>query len=143
MGTIRVGYLHKYATDIVKLQNNKADFKVVSSGLTRKIIFNSKTEDKQKRLYFGHKKSDILPGVHMVNAVRRSIDKYIENPYMLRYYHMRRIANFLNINVRDIIDIIEIDLPEGELIIKGEEGFNLIDAMPSKYRHKELNNENL
>ena len=42
MGTIRVGYLHKYATDIEKLQKNKADFKVVSSGLTRKIIFNSK-----------------------------------------------------------------------------------------------------
>jgi transcriptional regulator with XRE-family HTH domain len=75
------------------------------------------------------------------NVKGTTIDKYIENPHMLRYYHMRRIANFLNIDVRDIIDIIEIDLPEGELIIKGEEGFNLVDAIPSKYRNKELSNE--
>lgn len=68
------------------------------------------------------------------NIKGTTIDKYIKNPYMLRYYHMRRIANFLNIDVRDIVDIIEIDLPEGELIIKGEENFDLIDAMPSKYK---------
>ena len=101
MGTIRVGYLHKYATDIEKLQKNKADFKVVSSGLTRKIIFNSKTEDKQKRLYFGHKKSDILPGVHMVNAVRRSIDKYIESGGKvpkIKYRPKLILYNFQQIN---------------------------------------------
>tara|TARA_R100000655_G_scaffold39753_1_gene75093 strand:- start:4982 stop:5320 length:339 start_codon:yes stop_codon:yes gene_type:complete len=68
------------------------------------------------------------------NIKGTTIDKYIKNPYMLRYYHMRRIANFLNIDVRDIVDIIEIDLPEGELVIKGEENFDLIDAMPSKYK---------
>ncbi len=34
----------------------------------------------------------------------------------------------------DIIDMIEIDLPSGELIIKGEESFDMIDALPSKYR---------
>tara|TARA_R110002020_G_scaffold147983_1_gene323682 strand:+ start:1019 stop:1357 length:339 start_codon:yes stop_codon:yes gene_type:complete len=74
------------------------------------------------------------------NVKGTTIDKYISNPHMLRYYHMRRLANFLNIDVRDIIDIIEIDLPEGELVIKGEEDFTLIDAMPSKYRQKDLSN---
>jgi hypothetical protein len=54
---------------------------------------------------------------------------------------MRRIAKFLNIDVRDIIDIIEIDLPEGELSINGEEDFTLIDAMPSKYKQKNLKDE--
>jgi hypothetical protein len=67
------------------------------------------------------------------NIKGTTIDKYIDNPYHLRYYQMRRLANFLNIDVRDIIDIIEIDLPEGELIIKGEEDFNLVEAIPSKY----------
>lgn len=75
------------------------------------------------------------------NVKGTTIDKYIEKPYMLRYYHMRRIAKFLNIDVRDIIDIIEIDLPEGELSINGEEDFTLIDAMPSKYKQKNLKDE--
>jgi hypothetical protein len=72
------------------------------------------------------------------NVKGSTIDKYIKNPYFLRYYHMRRLSNFLNIDVRDIIDIIEIDLHEGELMIKGEEDFNLIDALPSKYRNYPL-----
>ena len=71
------------------------------------------------------------------NVKGTTIDKYIENPYMLRYYHMRRLSNFLNIDVRDIVDMIEIDLPNGELIIKGEEDFNLIDSLPSKYQNHE------
>ena len=62
-----------------------------------------------------------------------TIDKYIKYPHMLRYYHMKRIAEFLNIDVRDIIDIIEVDIPEN-LIVKGEEDFTLIDSLPSKYR---------
>ena len=39
MGTIRGGYLNRFADDISKLQKSKANFQVVSSGLTRKIIF--------------------------------------------------------------------------------------------------------
>jgi len=75
------------------------------------------------------------------NVKGTTIDKYIENPFMLRYYHMRRLAKFLNIDVRDIIDIIEIDIAEGEIVIQGEEGFTLIDAMPSNYREKELKDD--
>tara|TARA_Y100001938_G_C7987346_1_gene377609 strand:- start:174 stop:482 length:309 start_codon:yes stop_codon:yes gene_type:complete len=67
------------------------------------------------------------------NIKGTTIDKYIKYPHMLRYYHMKRIAEFLNIDVRDIIDIIEVDIPEN-LIVKGEEDFTLIDSLPSKYR---------
>ena len=34
--------------------------------------------------------------------------------------------------------MIEVDLHEGELIIKGEEDFNLVGALPSKYRKDEV-----
>ena len=44
MTTIRSGYLPRFTADMVKLQNNKLDFQVISSGLTRKIIFNKKEE---------------------------------------------------------------------------------------------------
>lgn len=78
MTTIRGGYLHKFSDDLERLKNGKASFQIVSSGLTRKIVFFKKNKVTNKRLYFGHKKNDILPGVHMVNGVRRNIDAYIE-----------------------------------------------------------------
>ena len=117
MGTIRGGYLNRFETDLNKLQNNRTNFQVVSSGLTRKIIFNQK-EDKSKRLYFGHQKSDILPGVHMVNAVRRNIDKYIESgkpiPKLeyrpkLVLYNFMEIEKAINKNPRDLTNAIDIN----------------------------------
>ena len=72
------------------------------------------------------------------NIKGSTIEKYLDNPYFLRYYQMRRLANFLNIEVKDVIDMIEVDLHEGELIIKGEEDFNLVGALPSKYRKDEV-----
>ena len=117
MGTIRGGYLNRFETDLNKLQDNKTNFQVVSSGLTRKIIFNQK-EDKSKRLYFGHQKSDILPGVHMVNAVRRNIDNYIESgkpiPKLeyrpkLVLYNFMEIEKAINKNPRDLTNAIDIN----------------------------------
>ena len=72
------------------------------------------------------------------NIKGSTIEKFLDNPYFLRYYQMRRLANFLNIEVKDVIDMIEVDLHEGELIIKGEEDFNLVGALPSKYRKDEV-----
>lgn len=72
------------------------------------------------------------------NIKGSTIEKYLDNPYFLRYYQMRRLANFLNVEVKDIIDMIEVDLEEGELTIQGEEDFNLIGALPSKYRKDEV-----
>tara|TARA_R110001606_G_scaffold397937_1_gene575777 strand:+ start:2930 stop:3811 length:882 start_codon:yes stop_codon:yes gene_type:complete len=117
MSTIRGGYLNRFETDLNKLQDNKTNFQVVSSGLTRKIIFNQK-EDKSKRLYFGHQKSDILPGVHMVNAVRRNIDNYIESgkpiPKLeyrpkLVLYNFMEIEKAINKNPRDLTNAIDIN----------------------------------
>tara|TARA_R110000824_G_scaffold376372_3_gene567500 strand:- start:153 stop:1049 length:897 start_codon:yes stop_codon:yes gene_type:complete len=76
--TIRGGYLHKFDDDFHELVDKKVSFNVISSGLTRKILLPIKDDTPHKRLYFGHKKDDILPGVHMVNAVRRNVDSYIE-----------------------------------------------------------------
>ena len=101
MGTIRAGYLNKYERDVEKLCSSKANFQVISSGLTRKIIFPSKNDENQKRLYFGHKKGDILPGVHMVNAVRRNIDAYIEKGGeipVVKYKPKLILYNFEQIN---------------------------------------------
>ena len=72
------------------------------------------------------------------NIKGSTIEKYLDNPYFLRYYQMRRLANFLNVEVKDIIDMIEVELEEGELTIQGEEDFNLIGALPSKYRKDEV-----
>ena len=79
MGTVRGGYLDKFTNDLKGLVEKEVSFQVVSSGLTRKILFPVKDEKPHKRLYYGNKKDDILPGVHMVNAVRRNVDAYIEN----------------------------------------------------------------
>ena len=72
------------------------------------------------------------------NIKGSTIEKYLDNPYFLRYYQMRRLANFLNIDVKDIIDMIEVDLEEGEITIQGEEDYSLIGALPSKYRNDEV-----
>jgi hypothetical protein len=117
MGTIRGGYLNRFANDLNTLQKNKTNFQVVSSGLTRKIIFNQK-EENSKRLYFGHQKSDILPGVHMVNAVRRNIDNYIKSGKPipeLKYrpklvlYNFAQIENAINKNPRELTNAIDIN----------------------------------
>ena len=118
MTTIRGGYLNRFSVDINKLQNNKSDFQVVSSGLTRKIIFNKKDKVQNKRLYFGHQKSDILPGVHMVNSVRRNIDAYIESgkPILkIKYrpklvlYNFMQIQKAINNSPRDLTNAIDIN----------------------------------
>ena len=118
MGTIRGGYLNRFADDISKLQKSKANFQVVSSGLTRKIIFLKNNKVTNKRLYFGHKKDDILPGVHMVNAVRKNIDSYIDKggiTPIIKYkpklvlYNFKQIEKAVNKNPREMIYAIDIN----------------------------------
>ena len=77
--TARSGYLDNFDYDLKQLKDNKGDFTVVSSGLTRKIIFQEEYDESPfKRLYFGNSNKDNLPGVHMVSAVRKNIDLFIE-----------------------------------------------------------------
>jgi hypothetical protein len=65
----------------------------------------------------------------ILNIKGSTIEKYLDHPYYLRYYQMDRLAKFLNIDVKDVIDIIECDL-EGEIIIvQGEENYTMIDAL--------------
>ena len=76
--TIRSGYLKSFDKDLKTLQKKKGNFKVISSGLTRKIIFPKYKQETLKRLYYGNSSKDKLPGVHMVSAVRRNIDSYLK-----------------------------------------------------------------
>ena len=78
----------------------------------------------------------------ILNIKGSTIEKYLDNPYHLRYYQMQRLAHFLNVDVKDIIDIIEIDLDGGAIVVEGEDGFNTIKAIPSKYK-KEYDESNL
>ena len=65
----------------------------------------------------------------ILNIKGSTIEKYLDNPYYLRYYQMQRLAKFLNVNVKDIIDIIEIDLKGGMIIVQGEDNFQGVEAL--------------
>ena len=65
----------------------------------------------------------------ILNIKGSTIEKYLDNPYYLRYYQMQRLAKFLNVNVKDIIDIIEIDLEGGMIIVQGEDSFQGVEAL--------------
>ena len=51
---------------------------------------------------------------------------------MLRYYQMQRLANYLNIDVKDVVDIVEVDLESNPIIVEGEENFKAIGSLISK-----------
>ena len=42
---------------------------------------------------------------------------------------MQRIANFLNINVKDIVDIIEVDLKGNMIVVEGENNFKGVESL--------------
>jgi hypothetical protein len=48
----------------------------------------------------------------ILNIKGSTIERYLDYPYLIRYYHMLRLAKFLNVEVKDVIDIIEIDLKD-------------------------------
>jgi|TARA_R110000803_G_C11725215_1_gene288840 hypothetical protein len=71
----------------------------------------------------------------IINVKGSTIEKYIDNPFYLRYFHMARLATFLNIDVRDVIDIIEVDIPNRHsIIVEGEEDYDIIQALPTNRR---------
>ena len=68
----------------------------------------------------------------ILNIKGSTIEKYLDNPYFLRYYQMQRLAKFLNVNVKDIIDIIEIDLKGGMIVVEGENNFQGVESLAEK-----------
>ena len=42
---------------------------------------------------------------------------------------MQRLANFLNIDVKDVIDIIEVDLKDAMIIVQGEDNFQGVESL--------------
>jgi hypothetical protein len=65
----------------------------------------------------------------VLNIKGSTIEKYLDNPYYLRYYQMQRLAAFLNIDVKDVIDIIEVDLQEGMIKVEGENNFSGVERL--------------
>ena len=68
----------------------------------------------------------------ILNIKGSTIEKYLDNPYLLRYYQMQRLAQFLNVDVKDIIDIIEVDLKGNVIVVEGENGFKAVEALTSQ-----------
>ena len=58
----------------------------------------------------------------IINVKGSTIEKYLDHPYHLRYYQMERLARFFNITVKDIVDIIEVDI-EADIVVEGEENY--------------------
>ena len=65
----------------------------------------------------------------ILNIKGSTIEKYLDNPYFLRYYQMQRLAQFLNIDVKDVIDIIEVDLKDDIIVVEGEENFHAVESI--------------
>tara|TARA_R110001592_G_scaffold39296_1_gene129306 strand:+ start:2278 stop:2616 length:339 start_codon:yes stop_codon:yes gene_type:complete len=65
----------------------------------------------------------------ILNIKGSTIEKYLDNPYHLRYYQMQRLSTFLNIGVKDIIDIIEIDLKDELIVLDGESNFKVVESL--------------
>tara|TARA_R110002153_G_scaffold41332_1_gene117843 strand:+ start:96 stop:407 length:312 start_codon:yes stop_codon:yes gene_type:complete len=68
----------------------------------------------------------------ILNIKGSTIEKYLDNPYHLRYYQMQRLAQFLNVDVKDIIDIIEVDLKGNVIVVEGENGFKAVEALTTQ-----------
>tara|TARA_B110000263_G_C15134106_1_gene430271 strand:+ start:521 stop:826 length:306 start_codon:yes stop_codon:yes gene_type:complete len=68
----------------------------------------------------------------ILNIKGATIEKYVDKPYYMRYYQMQRLANYLNIDVKDIIDVIEVDLETNSIIVDREENFIAIESLLSK-----------
>tara|TARA_R110000744_G_scaffold122836_1_gene227869 strand:+ start:432 stop:725 length:294 start_codon:yes stop_codon:yes gene_type:complete len=65
----------------------------------------------------------------ILNIKGATIEKYLDHPYFLRYYQMQRLAQFLNVEVKDIIDIIEVDLQSEMIVIEGEDNFKVVESL--------------
>ncbi len=48
---------------------------------------------------------------------------------------MARLATFLNLEVKDIVDVIEVDIPDRHNIyVKGEDDYDMIQVLPTQNR---------
>ena len=74
----------------------------------------------------------------VLNIKGSTIEKYLDNPYHLRYYQMQRLAQFLNIDVKDVVDIIEVDLKDEEIVVEGENNFEAVKSIVKQISNDEI-----
>ena len=86
------GNLKQFESFLDKQISHKSNFKVVSSGLSRTIIFDSGI----KFRYFSKSNKDNIKGAYFVNLVRKQVDKYIESGKPLPPYTERVNAQCFN-----------------------------------------------
>ena len=65
----------------------------------------------------------------ILNIKGATIDKYLNKPYIMRYFQMQRLAHFLNISIDHVISIIEVDLESQSMVIDGEENFTPVNSI--------------
>lgn len=74
----------------------------------------------------------------VLNIKGSTIEKYLDNPYHLRYYQMQRLAQFLNIDVKDVVDIIEVDLKDEAIVVEGENNFEAVKSIVKQISNDEI-----
>ena len=73
--TFEGGNLNQFNKSLERQIENRSDFKIVSSGLSRTIVFDSGL----KFRYFANSHKDNIKGSYFVNLVRKQVDKFIES----------------------------------------------------------------
>ena len=91
--TFNGGNLKQFESFLDKQIHHKSNFKVVSSGLSRTIIFESGI----KFRYFSKSNKDNIKGAYFVNLVRKQIDKLIEEKFVMPPYNEKVNAQCFNV----------------------------------------------
>ncbi len=70
------GGLDKFDRNFLHHQNHKSDFKIIYSGLSRKMVFDGGSRVFR---YFGEEGTGFVDGAYFSSMVKRDVDKYLEN----------------------------------------------------------------
>lgn len=92
--TFEGGNLKQFNKSLERQIENRSDFKIVSSGLSRTIVFDSGL----KFRYFSNSHKDNIKGSYFVNLVRKQVDKFIESDSDMPNYTERINAQSFNID---------------------------------------------
>lgn len=103
--TFNGGSIDKYENSLKTCMNNGESFTTISSGLSRKIVF----ENGMKLRYFGTAKNNqLIDGAFLVQMVQREIDIYIDEKGIPKFNKVPDVQQF---NIEKIRQNIKSDKP--------------------------------